>query len=252
MRDASRTILERASVLPRGVFFAVGVGAAFGLGIVVAGGIGEARGSALPTADVLARAERTAQVYEQKRAALKLTYAAELQRPDPVRAEKLGEKPASAVEPAAETAPAHLETPPEDPPPAPPPASPPAPAPAAAPAAAAHATAAHAASDDDDDDNDDKADDRRIQRALAKVLGTVPAGVDDHRASAPTYALQVASLPTREGAEAFAKKLPGARVAEGEVGGKSVFRVRLGAYAARAAAEAAKAKLALPSFIVAE
>lgn len=102
----------------------------------------------------------------------------------------------------------------------------------------------------------EKADPARLQAALARVLGSAPA-VLAPRASPSGYALQLASTPTRESAEAMVHKLiaqghTGARVVEGDVGGKAVFRVRVSGFTERAAADAYKGKLATPAFIVAE
>jgi hypothetical protein len=270
LRDAARTIVERASILPRGVFFALGVGAAFGLGVVVAGGIGTAHGTTIePRAkDALARAEERAHKLDDVK--VKLTYADELKKPDPVRTESLSTSSKSAkagaptAAPVAEAPPPHLE-----PAPAPladaataTPASAPTPTlgasssqrPAEAPAQPEAATAPR---DDDGEAPPERVDDKRIQAALAHVLekhdATAPAVVQAPASASKTFALQVASSPTRAGAEAAAKKIGhDARVVEGEVGGKAVFRVRLGSYADRAAAERAKGALSMPSFIVAE
>lgn len=287
---APRTLLTRAPVLPRGLVAAVGVGVAFGLGIVAGGGIGEAQGASPPARalagelDVLRLAEGRSQVLEEKRERLKLTYAQELTRPEPPVVERAIERQsvaAAAGKTAAERA--TLAQPaaatdevaaPLEPPPAPMPEVRPEPARLAR--AAGGADGGGDGNDDEDSDDggsdregaeDDqvrdgkvagggeKADNQHLQVALAKVLGGAPAVVD---APAPvkTFALQVASAPTRAGAEELAKKLSAqghkARVIEGEVGGKAVFRVRVGGFADRADADAYKAKLATPAFVVSE
>ena len=239
MRDPAssphRTLLERAPLLPKGVVFALGLGAAFGLGVVVAGGIGVARGTPAPASvDVLARAKDRSKQLEDKRAQLKLSYGADLVKMD---AAHLTTLPTKANAPSlTETAPAPLES-------------------APAPMPKATSTAAEPPVEDQAPVAE-KVDDRRLQQALARVLGSAPAVVApamvDAKATAKSWALQVASVPTEAGAESMAKKLAGARVVEGDVGGKAVFRVRVGNFADRKAAEAAKAKLAMPSFIVTE
>lgn len=283
---APRTSLTRAPVLPRGLVAAVGVGVAFGLGVVAGGGIGEAQGAS-PQAhalaaevDVLRLAEGRSQVLEEKRERLKLTYAQELTRPEPPVVERAierqrvpgaGDKAAegkAAAEKAAEGATAEraaakaatdevaasLEPPPP-------------PMPEVKPEPVKLARDDESANDGADASADEelagakaeapreKADNQHLQAALAKVLGGAPAVVDAP-AAVKTFALQVASAPTRAGAEELAKKLAAqghtARVVEGDVGGKAVFRVRIGAFADRAMADAYKAKLATPAFVVSE
>ena len=256
MRETARTIVERASILPRGVFFAIGVGAAFGAGIVVAGGIGTAHGTVDTAAHVDTLAQADARAHKLADVKLKLTYADELKRSDPVHVETLptssrSKAPAKPAE--AEAVPPHL---------GPPPAAAPVETPRVVDAKPA-AAAAVVDGDGDGDGNEDaappeKVDDKRIEQALAKVLADhhdAPPALVTTTAPSTTkaYALQVAAAPTRAGAEAEAKKLGAtAHVVEGEVGGKPVFRVRLGSYPDRASAEKAKAQLSMPSFIVSE
>lgn len=276
-----KTSLSRGSFLPRGVVAAVGVGVAFGLGIVAGGGIGQARGEAEDTvtssaeADILRRADMRSRVLDEKRERLKLTYATELVKPEAPVVERAIERQKQKQETrsaaASDEVAAALE-----PPPAPLPAAP-ADAKPEGPAGAHRDDVEHDADRDEDRDGDrdgdrdadrdvdddakaspaaqDKPDAHRLQAALARVLGEAPAVVDPAPV-AKTFALQVASAPTRAGAEALAKKLETqghqVRVVEGDVGGKAVFRVRVGAFADRADADAYKARLTTPAFVVAE
>jgi cell division septation protein DedD len=266
---APKTILTRAPLVPRGLLAAVGVGVAFGLGMVI-GGVGEARGASpgglTDRGGALSSAAARTKGLEEKRAAIKLTYASELLKPDPPPPARRLDKVSAPVEltppPAAEgIAAALIDAPP---PPLPdPPAPPPTPTPPAPLAAGpGEGTPERTASADEEPEAHEagapaaeRADPARLQAALARVLGSAPALADPPVASR-TFALQVASAPTRSGAEELAHKLEGqghrARVVEGEVGGKAVFRVRVGGFADRAQADAYKAKLQTPAFVVAE
>ncbi len=235
---ARRTLISHSTLVPRTVLAAIGVGAAFGLGILV-GGIGDARGAS-PSKDVLDAARARTEVFEQKRSELKLAFPAELLADEP--------KPGLVVASPASTAPirpsdkAATDRPATD--------------------KALGAPGAREASTTGSDDAEPapvkptSGENRaRIQSALAKVLGAsaaAPAPLPVTR----SFALQVASVPERAGAEAMASKLAAqglkARVVVGEVGGREVYRVRVGSFAERDKAEAAKSKLAMPSFIVSE
>lgn len=263
---ARRTLIQRSTVLPRPILAAVGIGAAFGLGIL-AGGIGEARGAAPASdEDVLAAARARSVALVEKQGAIKLAFPAELLAPEarggarPVVND--ADKPATdkpATDKAA-TDKAATDKPATDKAQA---ASAPAnsaPTDSADKSSADKAKASAAPSDQaNDDEPAPRADEERpsIQATLAKVLGGAPP-----TASAPpaprarSFALQVASLPQRAAAEDLTRKLSGqglnARVVVGEVGGREVFRVRVGSFAERDKAEAAKGELAMPSFIVSE
>jgi cell division septation protein DedD len=252
---AHKTLLERAPLVPKGVFAALGVGVAFGLGIVAGGGMGRARGeAAMVTGDVLARAEERAKLLDEKRGTLRLTYGNELVKPEAVVVERPIEKQAGVkATPDAHASSTSASPPADDG--AAPLEAPPAPMPE-------QKLAAVKVNDEAADDDVEKApapaekqDPARLQVALAKVLGTPPAAVDA-KPVAKSFALQVASSPTRQGAEELLKKLTAAghkaRIVEGDVGGKAVFRVRVGSFADRAAADAAKGKLSMPAFVVAE
>lgn len=273
---ARRTLIQRSSVLPRPILAAVGIGAAFGLGIL-AGGIGEARGAAPASdEDVLAAARARSVALVEKQGAIKLAFPAELLAPearggarpvvndaDKAATDKTATDKAATDKPATDKAatdkPATDKAPANSAPANTAPANS-APTDSSDKSSADKAKASAAPSDQaNDDEPAPRADEERpsIQATLAKVLGGAPP-----TASAPpaprarSFALQVASLPQRAAAEDLTRKLSGqglnARVVVGEVGGREVFRVRVGSFAERDKAEAAKGKLAMPSFIVSE
>ncbi|MCC7110161.1 MAG: SPOR domain-containing protein [Deltaproteobacteria bacterium] len=258
---ARRTLIQRSTVLPRPVLAAVGIGAAFGLGIL-AGGIGEARGAApAGDEDVLAAARARSVALVEKQGAIKLAFPAELLAPEarggarPVVAdgekattEKATTEKATTEKAATEKAP--TEKGPADKGPA---------DKAQVDKGPADKASADKAQPVEDDAPAPRADEERpsIQATLAKVLGGAPPTASAAPTPRPkSFALQVASLPQRAPAEELMKKLSGqglnARVVVGEVGGREVFRVRVGSFAERDKAEAAKGKLAMPSFIVSE
>ena len=253
---ARRTLIQRSTVLPRPVLAAVGIGAAFGLGIL-AGGIGEARGAApAGDEDVLAAARARSVALVEKQGAIKLAFPAELLAPEA----RGGARPvvADAEKAATEKAPtekASTEKGPAD-------KAPTDKAPtdkAQVDKAQVDKASAEKAQPVEDDAPAPRADEERpsIQATLAKVLGGAPPTASAPPTARPkSFALQVASLPQRAPAEELMKKLSGqglnARVVVGEVGGREVFRVRVGSFAERDKAEAAKGKLAMPSFIVSE
>ncbi len=252
-RDRARTIMERASgtmSLPLSVLVAAAVGGAFGLGII-AGGSGTAHASA-PVADrdPLQRAEDKTAAYEALVKSSTSTWHAELTSPEAiVKAPTLPTAPAAA--PATEASPTTV------------------PATAevvqavkeavqqevvavAATKAAARSDSAPAAREKHEDRNDEEGDvdvpvapdPRRLNTALQKVLGDKStAATEDHR-----YALQLASTGTQAGARAIADgyKARGfaPQVVAAEVPGRgTVYRVRLGGLATRAAAESMKARV---------
>ena len=234
MRSAGRTLIQRAPILPRGVLVGVGVGVAFGIGLVVGGSGGAHAVAASQPADVLTIAQGKSNALDETRARLKLTYASELLTRD--AAEPRRAPPARALQPTVavtqeEEAAAPLESPPA-----------PVEAPPAPPAAAADE------SDGERGEDVQKRSGADLKAALARV-------VDDLKPAA-RFSLQVAAAPTQAGAQAVVDKLGSqghsARVIEGQVGGKPVFRVRVGAFNDRAQADAYKARLALPAFIVNE
>ncbi len=268
MRDeldrARRTLISTTSATPRSLLAAVAIGGAFGLGIL-AGGVGEARGNAPVVDDALAAARARTDLLAHKQGEIKLAYPAELLAPETAPSTKpiaapahtaaaehaVANKPA-ATAPAADkpTADASADDKPMS---------------APAPERAAHVqdgpdAGARLDTKPDPDATPAPAEPRdrpSIQETLAKVLGGAPPTAHAQPApKAKTFALQVASLPERPAADALAGKLAGqglnARVVVGEVGGRSVYRVRVGSFAERDKAEGAKAKLAMPSFIVGE
>jgi cell division protein FtsN len=235
--ESMRTVVQRAPPLvPRGVILALGLGVAFGAGLVV-GGSGQANAvniDGAPARDPLVLAANRSAALEETRAALKLTYASELVRPDPP-APRRPPPPKVAAAPAVrrEEASAPLEAPP---------ASMPPPPPLQMPTAQNDEPAGDAIEDVDKRSGED------LKAALARV-------VEDLQPTAG-FSLQVAAAATQAGADDVVRKLAAqghsARVIEGQVGGHPVFRVRVGAFTDRAQADAYKAKLAMPAFIVNE
>lgn len=254
-RDRARTIIERASgtmSLPLSVLVAAAVGGAFGLGII-AGGSGTAHASAPVAArDPVQRAEDETAAYEAMVKASTSTWHAELTSPEAiVKAPPPATAPASALAPSTDAAPT----------------TPPASAEVvqavkeavqqevvavAATRAAARSDSAPAAREKHEDRNDEEGDvdvpvapdPRRLNTALQKVLGDKStAATEDHR-----YALQLASTGTEAGARAIADgyKARGfaPQVVAADVPGRgTVYRVRLGGLATRAAAESMKARV---------
>lgn len=244
---ARRTLISKGAVLPRSVLAAVGIGAAFGLGMLV-GGVGQARGSVPSDGDVLAMARARGELLAHKQGDLKLAFPAELLAPEAKGAPPAVAARSPAAEPRAEQPPTErLQT-----------AKPAAAKPPADPAPVETAPADEPEHGAEPEPPAARETERpSIQATLAKVLGGAPPTAAERMAPPPrTFTLQVASLPQRGPAEALANKLAGqglnARVVVGEVGGREVFRVRVGAFAERDKAEAAKSKLAMPAFIVSE
>lgn len=244
--DRMRTVVQRAPGPPRGLVAAVGIGVAFGLGAVVGGGDARALGrDDFPgqgrVEDALVVATGRADALEETRAKLKLTYGTELSKPDAPEPRRVLAKASATVTTTAATTTAKKEeaAEPIEPPPAP---AIDEPAPAARVAARDDAADAGLAEDVSKRSGDD------LKAAIARVVA-------DEKPAAK-FALQVAAAPTQAGADEVVKKLAAAshsaRIVEGQVGGKPVFRVRVGGFADRAAADAYKAKLALPAFIVNE
>lgn len=255
-RDRARTIMERASgtmSLPLSVLVAAAVGGAFGLGII-AGGSGTAHASA-PVADrdPLQRAEDKTAAYEALVKSSTSTWHAELTSPEAVAVARapVASPTAPAAAPATEASPTTM------------------PASAevvqavkeavqqevvavAATKAAARSDSAPAAREKHEDRNDEEGDvdapvapdPRRLNTALQKVLGDKStAATEDHR-----YALQLASTGTQAGARAIADgyKARGfaPQVVAADVPGRgTVYRVRIGGLATRAAAESMKARV---------
>lgn len=150
-------------------------------------------------------------------------------------------------------------------PPEPPPAVKPAPAPAAesdddapAPADDEEMIAAPPKAETEEDRT-------RVARTIAQVFGgdapSAPAVVEQAKALAPpadkaTFAVQIASTPSEEGAKALADRLRAqghkAGVVKAEIDGKgAMYRVRVGGFASRDEASAYRAKLG-EGFVIAE
>lgn len=230
--DRMRTVMQRAPLLPRGVIAALGLGVAFGAGLVV-GGSGQARAvDCEQTRDMLVLARNRSAALDDTRAKLKLSYASELLRPDPSEPRR---PPSPRVVPAAslrsEEGATPLQTPPalvEPPVVAQPPRAVP--------------DELQVVEDVQKRSGDD------LKAALARV-------VDDLKPVAG-FSLQVAAAATQAGADDVKKKLAAqghsTRIIEGQVGGQPVFRVRVGAFSERAQAVAYQQKLPMPTFIVNE
>lgn len=245
---ARRTLISKSTVLPRSVLAAVGLGAAFGLGIL-AGGIGEARGNAPRDEDVLAAARARSEALAIRQSEIKLAFPAELLAPE-------AKGGARAVVPPTDKP--QNDKPQNDKPQADKP-QPDKPQPDKPQADKPQVESPGAAERDLDEEAApaDEAPRPTLQATLAKVLGGAPpTAATPPSPRAKSFALQVASLPQRAPADELAKKLAGqglnARVVVGEVGGREVYRVRVGSFGERDKAEAAKGKLTMPSFIVSE
>jgi DedD protein len=256
-RDASRTIIERAPMgLPRSILLAAVVGGAFGLGLV-AGDDGAAHAATVETGDALESAEARTARYEALVKASTSTWHQELTTPEPPTA--LTGLPGTRAKPAT-TAPSTTT----------PPAAATTESPSSAPTVAAEVVQAlrepaapivekkseaepeaRAANDDRTDqvgDADRAAapDPRRLAQAIESVVG------ERQKAAASTaseeqrrYALQLASTGTAAGAKVIADGFKARgfspTVVAAEVPGRgTVYRVRIGGFGGRAAAEAMK------------
>lgn len=251
------------------------LGAAFGGGILF--GSSESEEPPLIEGAPLVVAEERTEKLEAVREKLRLAFHEELtgaprEKPEgpaitPGEPPKPRAKAAEPDAPAAPPAPTEEATSGTEPP-EPPPAAPEAPPPAAE-------------SDDDDDDTPGPAEDEemiaappkaeteedrtRVARTIAKVLGgeapSAPAVVEQAKALTPpadkaTFAVQIASTPSEEGAMALAERLRGqghaASVVKAEIEGKgAMYRVRVGGFSSRDDASAYRAKLG-EGFVIAE
>lgn len=236
--------IEGSASLPRALIMALGAGAVFGVGLVC-GGIGRAEAAPVVVdVDPVARAEARTKAYHELMKATPLTWHQELTAPEPA----LPALPAPSALPTAAKAPV-----------------PPRPLAEAATAAPIvdKALAAYAPDlavqkpalvrdgNDDAVDNDDDAgpvvrpDPKLLAAAMARVLGEqkVAPPVSDKR-----YAVQLASTGTeasaRTLAEGWTQRGQKAVVVAADVAGKgTMYRVRIGGIASRAAADALKLKL---------
>lgn len=259
-RDASRTIIERAPLgLPRSILLAAVVGGAFGLGLV-AGDDGAAHAATVEEGDALESAEARTARYEALVKASTSTWHRELTTPEPptalatlpgAKAKTTSTTPTSAPSAPASSSPAPAETP----------SSAPTvaaevvqalrePTPAASDKHVEADPEARAANDDRTDqvgDADRAAapDPQRLARAIESVVGERPKPASPSSDEARRYALQLASTGTEAGAKAIADGFKARgfapTVVAAEVPGRgTVYRVRIGGLAGRAAAEAMK------------
>lgn len=244
--ERSETIITSGASPLRAVAVAVAVGVAFGAGALT----GRTATAERPDEPLsLTSAEKRAEDLEARRAALKLSFASDLVKADAVTKPPMLPKataPAAAHEPAPTPVGEPAEREPER-----------APDPV-------RAEAAPVPEDDDEPVGvvkQPKEDAARMKKALAKVLGDAPAPAeranDDEKPARRSFTLQVASTPVKENAEQLRAKLAAgghaARVVEAELdGGKKVYRVRVGSFDTREKADALKAKIAMPTFVVSE
>ncbi len=261
-RDRNRTVIDDSRrSFPRALFFSVGVGLAFGGGLV-AGGVADTRVDppAREPDDPLARAEARTRAYEAIVKGQQLTWHHELTEPDaampaPPALAKAPTSPehGAAVDhdaPAAAEAPQAADPPIEDK------------ALRAPEAEAAPAPVKHAATDGARDarvDRDDEAggdvvarpDPKKLDEAFARVMG----GKGD-ASSNKHYALQLASVPSadvaRAEAEKWKKRGVNVSIVSAEVAGKgTMYRVRVTGLVSKDAASAKKGELG-EGIIVAE
>ncbi len=259
LSDRSRTLIESSSALPRALVAAIGVGVAFGAGLVV-GGIGEAEaspGSSSSSAlsepsDPLARAEARTKAYEALLQGTQLTWHKELSAVDPqlpappTTAKTTTTKPVAApLSESPSSSPivdkAVVQAPPE-------------PGPVVKKAdAAKDADDADNGADNNADTNEGAAapDPKRLDAAMARVLGNAPKTESTTTADqrpVTAYAVQLASTSTEAAARVMAdgwkQRGQKADVVAAEVAGRgTMYRVRIGGIASRAAADALKLKL---------
>ncbi len=238
LRDRSKTILESSSSLPRALVVAVGVGLAFGAGVVVgAPDHGGATGGAVDERSdpVVAAAVRT-KLYEERMKGVQLTWPKELTSFDPVLPAPPKSTPTKTTKPLSEEA-----------------SSSPIVDKAVVAATAEPVVVAKAAVVEEDagvkdDDVVNAPDPKRLDDAISKVLGEQKKSPTQETSTEKRYALQLASTGTAASAKVLAdswtQKGVKAGVVEAEVAGKgTMYRVRVAGIASRAAADALKAKL---------
>jgi cell division septation protein DedD len=259
-RDTSRTIIERAPLdLPRSILLAAVVGGAFGLGLVAGDG-GAAHAATADDGDAIESAEARTARYEALVKASTSTWHRELTTRDPptalaalprAKATTTSKTPTSAPSAPASSSPAPAETP----------SSAPTvaaevvqamrePRPAAVDTHVEAEPEARAANDDRTDQvgDADRAvapDPQRLARAIERVVGERSQAASASSDEARRYALQLASTGTEAGARAIADGFRARgfapTVVAAEVPGRgTVYRVRIGGLADRAAAEAMK------------
>jgi cell division septation protein DedD len=256
-RDRNRTVIDTPFTFPRAVLVSVGLGLAFGGGLI-AGGVGDTR---VPPPErepvnALARAEARTRAYEALVKGQPLTWHQELLQPEPAtppppslaRVKATGTA-AVAAHDAASKAPSAAATAATEPTTAPlvvdKAMKAPEPEPEAVPSRAPVVDEAREANVDRDDEAGGEVakpgDPRRLDAAFARVMGKATP-------SKTKYAVQLASVPqpekAKEIAEAWRKKGAKADVVTAEVAGKgTVYRVRVTGFASRDEAVKAKGEL---------
>lgn len=238
--DPARTLLDKPTSLPKALVAAVGVGLAFGAGFVV-GGIGDARaeGDAVVDVDPVAAAAARTKQYEERVKGLSLTWHQELNAVDalpstlpPPAAPKVASLPV-AEEPSSAPIVDKAVVAAVDEPPLPP---------------------KRAAPVEPDHNSDDESDAKKVKSkpnldaAIGKVLGDKAAEKASSTTPEKRYALQLGSTGSEAGAQVLADGWAArghkVSVVAAEVAGKgTMYRVRIGGIASRAAADALKAKL---------
>jgi cell division septation protein DedD len=263
-RDRNRTVVDdNRPGFPRALVFSLGVGLAFGGGLI-AGGVADTRVE-LPARepdDPVARAEARTRAYEAVVKAQQLTWHHELTEPDaplptaPALAKASSPSPKDPAATDTHDAPAAAEAPKA--------ADPPiedkalrTPEPEAVPEPVKRAPtegARDARVDRDDEAGGDvvtRPDPKKLDEAFARVVG-------DKGAAAPTkrYAVQLASVPSadvaRAEAERWKKRGVNVSIVSAEVAGKgTMYRVRVTGLSSKDAATAKKGELG-EGIIVAE
>jgi cell division septation protein DedD len=254
-RDRNRTVIDTPFSFPRAVLVSVGLGLAFGGGLV-AGGLGDTRVAPPEREPVnaLARAEARTRAYEALVKGQPLTWHQELMQPEPttpppptlarvkgggaaVASHDAGTKDPSAAPAATEPTTAALVVDKA--------LKAPEPEPEPAPTRAPVVDEAREANVDRDDEAGGEVtkpgDPRRLDAAFARVMGKATP-------SKTKYAVQLASVPqpekAKEIAEAWRKKGAKADVVTAELAGKgTVYRVRVTGFASRDDAVKAKGEL---------
>jgi cell division septation protein DedD len=267
--DRNRTIIDGPARFPKALALSLGLGLAFGGGLV-AGGVAdtEVTPPAPEPDDVLARAEARTRAYDALVKNQPLTWHRELTEPDPAMPPPPAAAKVATTTTTTTTAPApdhatqHAAEPPVEDrvlraaePEADAPAGPAATTVRADAAAAADAAATRGAQVDRvDEDGGDivRPDPKKLDEAFARLAGDAKAASTTNR----RYAVQLASVPTmadaRATVEKWKKKGIATSIVTAEVAGKgTMYRVRIAGLASKDEAARRKAE-ANDGIIVAE
>ena len=187
LSDRSRTLIEKSTSLPKALVAAIGVGVAFGGGLVI-GGIGKADASVVvaPASDPIATALVRTKAYEERMKAVDLTWHKELTAFDPALPPP--PKPSSSTSKPTKPAPAPLSEEPSSSPivdkavvTAPPPPEPTV-------KVAARASDVDAGVADDDDDNVKASRYAAVRSVQVRFSQNHDIGLTDCRCSIPAFA----------------------------------------------------------------